>query len=183
LTNYTITGPGNGYPTYNPDTAAFGADHSKVLLHFDKETAYNTQHTVFCQNLHDVYDNALDTNYDEAVFVGVGVKPGLVDFDGSPGSYVINEVSILLQFTEALREFGNYGYYFVYEWPSGTPVEVVSATQTTSTTVTVIVNWETPLYTSEYYTVVVGNDFVCDLAGNFVDPLLDTILLPGAPPP
>jgi hypothetical protein len=180
--NYTITGPARGYPAYNPDTAVFGATHNKVQLTVNKELCNGESYTIECINLHDEGDHALVDG--TANFTGAeGAKPALVDFDGVPGSYVVNTVTILLQFSEALRDYGAIENYSVLEWPDTTPVEIVSVTSASSTTVTLIVRWDTPLYNSEYYTVIVGNDHVCDLAGNYVEPLMDTILLPGAPPP
>ena len=171
VANYEITGPARGWPVFNPDSAAFGATHDKVRLTLDRELCNGESYAVLAIGLHDVYDNDLDVDHDTANFTDVnGAKPAMLD-DGGDGSEITDVYTISVMFSEDIRTPGAAGNYSVRTFPGGSFLTIGATAQPANNVAQL--QLMDAMTEGQDYLVTVDNSSVCDMAGNYVEPLMD----------
>jgi hypothetical protein len=154
--NYTVTGAST--PAINTVTRVDG-----TTVDLDTEELINGgSYTVVVENVIDVADNVIDPLHNYADFVGVGVRPKVLD----PAT-VVDTYSVYLDYDEAVQtadaiNSANYGVA-----PS---LGSISVSSVSSTRYKLTFSNEHLVGTT--YTITVSN--VRDLAGNTVDPLHNT---------
>lgn len=166
VTNYEVTGPVRGYATYNPDTAAFGSDHTNIDILCNREVASNEPYTILAKNLHDVVGNDLDLDHDSYIRT-TGIVSDKPQVDG--GAYV-SQYEVTLHFNEDMAD--NAAFYATASYTvqnTGTLVyyAISEATRNSSVEARLVLTDPLPAGSQFKITAVASN--VCDLAGNYIN--------------
>jgi hypothetical protein len=141
-----------------------------VRLTVNKELCNGESYAVECINLHDESDQALVDG--TSSFTGAeGAKPMVDDIR----SEFVDASTINVFYGEDMRNLGVGGNYLVRKNGTGTTIAVVDVAVPSNDCAGLTL--ASPTESATYYDVVVDNASVTDLAGNYVEPLGDTLLL------
>jgi len=110
-------------------------------------------------------------DHDTANFTDVnGAKPAMLD-DGGDGSEITDVYTISVMFSEDIRTPGAAGNYSVQTFPGGSFLTIGATAQPANNVAQL--QLMDAMTEGQDYLVTVDNSSVCDMAGNYVEPLMD----------